>query len=492
MKLTKTLTICTAALLLALPLSGFTGEEIVSSKGPSPLEQSSQSFTQIAKKAMPATVFIKSKINSNQMVGQYMQSPFDMFGDDFFRRFFGMPGMPNNPGNPGFQQEMPEQQQMAGGSGFFVSADGYIVTNNHVVKDASQITVVLNDGREFPATVSGTDPRTDLAVLKINEANLPFLTFGDSDDLEIGEWVVAIGTPFALESSLTVGVVSAKGRQDLGITSLEDFIQTDAAINPGNSGGPLLNLQGQVIGVNTAIMSRSGGYMGIGFSIPSHMVQHVISQIMNNGAVKRAYLGIILQPIDQELADALGLDKTDGAIVSDVMKDSPAAKGGLQQGDIIVQYNEKAVKTVAKFRNDIAMMDPNQTIKLKVLRNNQPMELQILLGIQNESDVAAAEITQKIGIEVENLTPDLAARLGVAANTPGVVITKVNPGSPAQMAGLKPGFLITGVAGRSNEPKTIANSAEFDAALQEIQNRKHVVLIVRHQNFQRYYSIKLN
>jgi serine protease Do len=484
MKSCKTLTILFSALLMTIPFVGFSKEEIAASKK-NKSEQPFPAFTQIAKQAMPATVFIKATINSQPLSGFDLQNPFDSFGDDIFRRFFGF-----NNGN-GLQQ-MPQQPQVAGGSGFFVSADGYIVTNYHVVKDASKITIVLNDGREFPATVSGSDSRTDLAVLKIDETKLPYLTFGDSDELEIGEWVVAIGSPFALESSLTVGVVSAKGRQDLGISSLEDFIQTDAVINPGNSGGPLLNLSGQVIGVNTAILSRNGGCMGIGFSIPSHMVQHVIDQIMNSGGVHRTYLGVIPQQIDKELADALGLDKLDGVLISDVMKDSPAAKGGLQQGDIILQYNDKAAKSVSKFRNDIALMDPGQIINLKVLRKNSPMDLKIALGVQNESEATLAEMTQKIGIEVENATPEMASRLNLPAETIGVVITKVQPGSPAHLAGLKSGFMITGVAMQGNEPKIVKNTAEFDAALKEVSQRKHIILIVRHQNYQRYYTIKIS
>lgn len=475
------LSVVSAALLSALPL--FAESDLVAAnKGMNLLEQTSRTFTQIAKKAMPATVFIKVQQQSLQ---PEHQAPIDPFGDEFFRRFFGFPfgGQP---------QPQREQPQMAGGSGFFVSADGYIVTNYHVIKDAAQITVVLNDGREFTAAVSGTDPRTDLAVLKINQNDLPYLSFGNSDALEIGEWVVAIGTPFALESSLTVGVVSAKGRQDLGITSLEDFIQTDAAINPGNSGGPLLDLNGNVIGVNTAIISRSGGYMGIGFSIPSRMAQHVIDQIIHSGTVQRAYLGIILQAIDRDLADALGLEKADGVLVSEVMKDSPAAKGGLQQGDIIVQYNKNGVKNVAQLRNDIAMMNPGTEIQLKVLRNNRPITLSIGLGSQSEVEVVTAETIQKMGLEIETLTPELAAKLNYPSNLEGVVITKVKPGSPAQAAGLRPSFLITGVAMNWNEPMRIKNSAEFNEALKGAGSRKHLILIVRHQNYQRYYTMKLN
>ena len=252
------------------------------SAGANLLEETSKAFTHIAKKAMPATVFIKAAICCSQ--DENCPSPFDFYGDDFFQRFFR-----NSP----FSRQQPMQPQRAGGSGFFISPNGYIVTNYHVIKDTKEISVILNDGREFSAVVTGSDPRTDLAVLKIEGENFPTLEFGDSDSLEIGEWVVAIGNPFALESTLTVGVVSAKGRQDLGIAALEDFIQTDAAINPGNSGGPLLNLKGQVVGVNTAIMTRTGGYMGIGLSIPSKMTKHVIDQITNGGTVTGADLGVL-------------------------------------------------------------------------------------------------------------------------------------------------------------------------------------------------------
>ncbi len=482
----RTLSFATAALLTAIPLSVFAEtKNVAASKGINLLEQTSQTFTHIAKKAMPATVFIKVQQQSPEP--ERRQAPHNPFGDEFFRRFFGTPF-----GSPQQYEAPQQQQQMAGGSGFFVSADGYIVTNFHVVKEASQITVVLNDGREYTAAISGTDPRTDLAVLKINETDLPYLTFGSSDDLEIGEWVVAIGTPFALEASLTVGVVSAKGRQDLGITSLEDFIQTDAAINPGNSGGPLLDLNGNVVGVNTAIISRSGGYMGIGFSIPSRMAQHVIDQIIHSGTVQRAYLGIILQPIDKDLADALGLDKAEGILVSEVVKDSPAAKGGLLQGDVILQYNQNAAKNVSKLRNEIAMMSPGAEINLKVLRNNRPLQLTIGLGSQTEVEVVSAETIQKMGLEVETLTPELAVKLNFPSDLQGAVITKVKPGSPAQAAGLRPSFLITGIALNWNEPKRVVNSAEFNQVLQEVGNHKHIILIVRHQNYQRYYTMKLN
>lgn len=440
------------------------------------LEQTSQAFTQIADKAMPATVFIKAEVPQSPQQ-QYI-NPFDLFGDDFSRRFFGQqPMMPQTP-----------QPQVSGGSGFLISSDGYIVTNNHVIQDAATITVTINDGSEYKATVKGADPRTDLAVLKIEKKDLPYLSFGDSDVLKVGEWVVAIGNPFGIGTTLTKGVVSAKGRQDLGIASYEDFIQTDAAINPGNSGGPLLNLHGEVIGVNTAIFTKSGGYMGIGLAIPSKMAENVIDQIIDNGSVKRAYLGVMLQPVDKELSNAFQLDSQEGVLISDVVKDSPASKAGLQPGDIIISYNDQPVKTVTKFRNEISLMNPGATIKLKILRNNKKMDFSIILASQ-ESEMISAELIQKLGIEIENLNPELSARLGYRNETQGIVITKIKPGSPVALAGIQPGSLITGII--IDGQKSIHNTSEFEEAMKDVGDKKHLILIIRNHNFQRYYTIKL-
>jgi serine protease Do len=465
---------------LALSTAALNAAPSPTPKGTTLLEQISEAIAELAEQSKPAAVSIKCTLCAGQ---QEFSNPFDMFGDDLFRKFFG-PQFP--------QQQQPQQQQTAGGSGFLVSSDGYIVTNNHVIKDSTQVTVTLNDGREFQAVVKGSDSRTDLAVLKIDAENLPFLIFGDSDALRAGDMVFAVGNPFGLEGTITQGIVSAKGRQDLGIATYEDFIQTDAAINPGNSGGPLLNARGEVVGVNTAIYSRSGGYMGIGLAIPSKMVQPVIDQIMDKGTVKRAYLGIILQPVDKELCDALGLDKPEGILVSDVVKGSPAARAGLQQGDIITHYNGKLVKNVNKFRNDIALMNPGSSIELKILRNNKLQSIKVELGSQNDGEVITAEVTQKLGIELETLSSEMASRLGYTSDVTGVVISKVKPGSPSAMAGLRPTFLITGVAVDWNNQKPIKNIGEFDAALQELGDKKYIILIVRHQNFQRYYTLKLN
>ncbi len=290
-------------------------------------QQTSKAFTAVAKKSIPAVVFIKVQSNApDQEEGGFpygYQNPYDFSPDDFFNRFFGAPyrGQPQKPA-----------PQLSQGSGFIVTADGYVMTNSHVVKGSDKITVVLNDGRELDATVVGTDPHTDIAIVKIEGKEFPFLQLGDSDEIDIGEWVIAIGSPFQLEASVTVGVVSAKGRQNLRITDFEDFIQTDAAINPGNSGGPLLNLTGEVVGINTAIVSRTGGYMGIGFAIPSNMAKNIMAQIIEKGTVTRGFLGVNLQPVDKDIADAFNLPKPEGALISEVFKDTPADTSGIEAG----------------------------------------------------------------------------------------------------------------------------------------------------------------
>lgn len=445
-------------------------------------EQTSKGFTSVAKKATPAVVFIK--VEGGQAEQDIFGSqdgnvnPFDQFGDDFFNRFFG--GQPRGRG-----QKAPTPQ-LSQGSGFLVSADGYIMTNAHVVKGADKISVVLNNGTEMEATVVGADPRTDLAIIKIEGKDFPFISLGDSDEMDIGEWVVAIGSPFQLEASLTVGVISAKGRQNLRITDLEDFIQTDAAINPGNSGGPLLNLNSEVIGINTAIVSRSGGYMGIGFAIPSNMAKNVMNQIIDKGTVTRGFLGVSLQPVDKDIADAFNLAKAEGALVSDIVKGSPADKAGIKQGDIIVEYNKSPVKSLGCFRNDISLMNPGSTINLKVNRKGQIMSIAVVLGNTPDNVAAIGGVTQKLGLEVENLSPDVAKQMGYNNNEEGVVITKVKPGSPGAMAGLRPGNLIMAI-----NHKKIVSVDDYNSAMGDVTSQKRVLMLVRQGNTTRFYSIKM-
>ncbi len=461
-------------LLAALFLATASLSAAKADKGATLLENISDTFTQVADKAMPATVSIKAQIQVSEAENNYPMNPMH---DEFFRRFFG--------GGFGVPQQVQPQPVMAGGSGFIIREDGYIATNYHVIKDATEITVMLNDGREYTATVKGSDAQTDVAVLKIDEKDLPTLSFGDSDDLKIGQWVAAIGSPFGLEGSFTVGVVSGKDRQE------QNWWQTNAAINHGNSGGPICDLQGVVRGIATAMYTtQGGGNIGISFAIPSNVAKRVTDQIISGEVVKRGYLGVLLQPVDKEFADAMSLSK-EGVLISEVMKKSAAEKGGLKQGDIILSYNDKPAKSVSKIRSDISLMSPGSEIKLKVLRENKPVNLSVTLGAQEQTEAILSEITQKMGLEVENLSPELAAKLGYPAELEGVVINKVKPGSSAALAGLRPGFLVTGVAVNWGNQKSVKTIADFEEAIKELAGRKYAILIIRHQNFQKYYTLKL-
>lgn len=443
-------------------------------------EQTSKAFTAVAKKSTPAVVFIKVQSNvPDQEESGYpygYQNPFDFNGDDFFNRFFGMPyrGGPQKPA-----------PQLSQGSGFIVSSDGYIMTNAHVVKGADKIIAVLNDGREIDATVIGSDPQTDIAVIKIEGKDFPCIQLGNSEEIDVGEWVVAIGSPFQLEASVTVGVVSATGRQNLRITDFEDFIQTDAAINPGNSGGPLLNLKSEVIGINTAIVSRTGGYMGIGFAIPSNMAKNIMNQIIDKGSVTRGFLGVSLQPVDKDIADAFNLPKPEGALISEVIKESPADKAGLKPGDIILEFNKTPVKSLQSFKNEVSLISPGTTVNLKINRKNQILSIPVTLGTASDNTASGGNLIQKLGMEIDNLTPDLAKQLGLTSKDEGVVITKIKPGSVAATAGLRPGFLI-----QAANHKKVTNVSEFNEAIGQLEN-KRILLLVRQGNMTRFYSIKV-
>lgn len=444
------------------------------------VKQTSKAFTAVAKKAIPAVVFIKvesSDPDQDELAQQAPPppSPFDQFGDDFFNRFFGGPR-----GRP--QKQPPQLSQ---GSGFIVTPDGYILTNSHVVHNADKIKVVLNDGSELEGTIIGEDPQTDIAIVKVNGENLPYLPLGDSEAVDVGEWVVAIGSPFQLEASVTAGIISAKGRQNLRITDLEDFIQTDAAINPGNSGGPLINLDSEVIGINTAIVSRSGGYMGIGFAIPSNMAKVIMDQLIAKGSVTRGFLGVSMQPVDRDIADAFNLDKAEGALVSEVVKGSPADKAGVKQGDIILEYNKTPIKSIGGFRKDISMIEPGKTIMLKINRKGEIIMLPVVLGNAATDQLAIGGIAQKLGFEVSNLTPDLAQKLGYNTSEEAIVITKIKPGSISANAGLRPGFLIIAV-----NHKKVKTVDEFNEVVAESSNKKRLLILARQGNFTRFYSLK--
>ncbi len=435
-------------------------------------------YTHIAKIAIPAVVWIKVKGNSKAATTDDSDDPFGFFNDDFFQQFFDRQK----------KGRIESQPTVGQASGFIVSPDGEILTNGHVVKDMSEIKVVLNDGKEYEAKVVGIDPSTDIALLKINAKNLPFLKLGNSDDLQVGQQVVAIGNPLGLQASLTAGVVSAKGRNDLDLSTIQDYIQTDAAINRGNSGGPLLDTEGKVIGMNTAIVTNmaTGGYMGIGFAIPSNLIQVVLNDLKNTGSFHRGYLGVVLQQVDEDLAQAFNLKSTNGALVAEVSKDSPADKAGIKQGDIIIKQNNKEVSSIAALRNTIALMKPGTKLILTLLRNGRSQDITIEIGsFPTIEPVSEAVKDNKLGIEIGTLTPEQANKLGYQ-NDKGVVISKVDPLGPAAMVGLKKGALILEV-----NQKKVANVEEFNAQLQATPEGKPVLFLIKQDHNVRFVSFKV-
>ncbi len=443
------------------------------------LDKTSKAFAQIVKKAKPAVVFVQVEkvVEGRGGRSPLGRDPFGLFNDPFFQRFFG----------PQLRMRPPRKFKQRGqGSGFIISPDGYILTNNHVVGGADEIKVKLADGRKFKAKVIGKDPQSDVAVIKIDAKNLPVLPLGDSDALEVGEWVIAIGNPFGLAETVTVGVVSAKGRSRLGINDYEDFIQTDAAINPGNSGGPLLNIHGEVIGMNTAIFSRSGGSMGIGFAIPINMARAVKDQLIKNGKVVRGWLGVVIQEIDEDLAKSFGLPKAEGILVAEVADNSPAAKAGFKSGDVILKVNGQKVGDVGELRNKIALTPPGTAVTFEILRDGKKKEIKAVI---EEKPGASAitmskdDILSKIGLAVQELTPDLAEQFGYKAGQ-GVLIAEVEPGSTAAAAGMRPGQLIIEV-----NRKRVRSVDEFMKALK--QSRERVLFRIKDGELSRYVAIRL-
>ncbi len=467
----------------AIMLTSARTAETTSSVNEVLLKQISKGFSTVAKKANPAVVYIETHVTEKMQKlprqNSPFENPFDSFQDDFFNRFFGFPYQQQ-------PQQKPRRQETLRGSGFLVTEDGYIVTNNHVVDNATKVSVSFMNGKKTTAKVVGTDPKTDLAVIKIDETGLPHLKFADSEKIEVGDWAIAIGNPFGLQATVTVGVVSAKGRSHLHIADFEDFIQTDAAINPGNSGGPLLDIEGEVIGVNTAIVSGSGGYMGIGFAIPSNMAKEIVNQLMENGEVTRGFLGVTLQPIDHDLADFYKLKSTNGALVADVLKDSPAEKGGLKQEDIILSYNGTPVKSLSSFRNYVSLLAPGSKLSLVVSRDGKEKTLHLTVAESPGDSVGQDTPVRKLGLKVENLTPESAQQLNYP-NDKGVVITEVETGTPAAEAALRPGALILAV-----NRKKVETLDQFSKAISEAAEEGRVLLMVKQGSAIRFVALHFN
>ncbi len=440
------------------------------------------SFVSVVKAVMPAVVNIsttRTVKQGGQMQGPFMDDPFfrQFFGEEFFHRF-----------------QMPrDRRESSLGSGVIVSSDGYIVTNNHVVAKADEIKVLLNDKREFTGKVVGTDPKSDLAVIKISAKDLPVVPWGDSDTLEVGEYVLAIGNPFGLNQTVTQGIVSAVGRANVGIADYEDFIQTDAAINPGNSGGALVNARGQLVGINTAIFSRSGGYMGIGFAVPSNMTRAVMDSLLKGGKVVRGWLGVSIQDVTPDLAKQFGLKETRGALVSEIIPDSPAAAAGIQGGDVITAFNGKTVDSTSTLRNTVAQTPVGRTVKVELLRNKKPVSVEVKITEQpkdvaqpdGETALGDGMNTALAGVEVRNLTPDISRQLGLPPATTGVVIAGVEEESAAEAAGLREGDVILEI---NRQP--VRNIGDFKRLSGKLSKQDSTLLLINRQGRRLFLAIQ--
>jgi len=434
--------------------------------GESRLPSGLPDFVNLAKKFKPIVVNISTTQVSEGRGSQEFGSPFGGEDDpfnDFWKRFFG--GPPRGP-----------QRQRSLGSGFIIDNDGSILTNNHVVENATKIVVKLaGDDQDYEAKVVGRDAKTDIAVIKINtKTTLPAANLGDSDRLEVGEWVMAVGNPFGLDGTVTSGIVSAKGRHNITQGPYDNFIQTDASINPGNSGGPLINLRGEVIGINTAIFSRTGGNIGIGFAIPINLVKELLPQLRGKGKVTRGYLGVLIQKVTPDIAESLGMDKAYGALVANVSKDGPAERAGVKVGDVIVEFDGSAINDSGDLPIIVARTPVEKKVRMKVLRDKKEVVLNVAVGeLKDEEVVASAPEKGELGLTVQRLTPQMAESLGLDKSD-GVVVSAVEPGSVAEEAGIRRGDVIMEV-----DRRAVRNLDDYKKAIAGVRKGRGLLFLVR-------------
>ncbi len=434
-----------------------------------------ESFSGIVKKASPAVVYISTKIT---MKNKFYSSPYgqnDPFRD-FLERYFG--------------ERMPPSEIPRGGlgTGFIIDKEGYILTNNHVIEKADEIKVTLDDEREFQAKIIGRDPETDVALIKIDGAdNLKALELGDSDNLEVGDWVVAIGNPYGLGHTVTAGIVSAKFRNNVMGGTFDNFIQTDASINPGNSGGPLMNINGEVIGINSAIYSQTGGSVGIGFAIPVNMVKDILS-MLKAGKIERGYLGVGIQDINADLKNKFNLESENGALINRIYADGPSEKAGLKIGDVIVEFQDKEIKDTNEVIRLVSSTPVGTKAKVVVIRRGKKKNFTVTLGSRPSTDDEKAMNSPykvDLGLDLETLTPEKARRYGIS-ETEGVVVLRVEYGSPAAEAGLKPGDLILEV-----EQKKVKTVEEFNGELKGRKDGETILLLVKREDATVFLTLKI-
>ncbi len=442
-------------------------------------------FTDVARQVTPAVVNITTVMT--EKVSDGFSVPDEL--RDRMEEFFGKPVDPRRrgPQPPGEQRGLRRGQ----GSGVIISADGYVLTNNHVIAKAQEVSVTLPDKREFKGKIVGADPKSDLAVVKINAGNLPAIPWGDASQLQVGEYVLAVGNPFGLNSTVTLGIVSAVGRGHMGITQYEDFIQTDAAINPGNSGGALVNTRGELVGINTAIFSQTGGYQGVGFAVSTTMAKPIYESLIKTGKVVRGYLGIGLQDLNQDLAASFSMKDSKGALVSDVKEDSPAALAGLKQGDVIIEYQGILIEDGVALQRMVTRTSVGSKVPVKVMRDGRVRDLTVRVGEQpDQRRVEKAEVGQNeyalAGLSVEDLDRDTARELGLKGKTQGVVVTKVEPDSGAEKAGLMPGDVI-----REVNRQPVKSVKDFENVSAHMKKGENVLILVNRQGNALFLSAKV-
>ena len=434
------------------------------------LSKTNQAMSEVAEAVKPSVVNVSS---TKKAVSSELSSPFS--NDPFFKRFFGNE----------FPKKHQEHKRSGLGSGVIVDENGYILTNNHVIQGADEIKVKLADKREFKGKVIGTDQKTDIAVIKVDAHDLPAIHFGDSDALKVGETVLAVGNPFGLNQTVTSGIVSATGRANVGISDYEDFIQTDAAINPGNSGGALVNIRGQLIGINTAIMSTTGGYQGIGFAIPSNMVKAVMDSLIKKGKVVRGWLGVSIQTLTPDLAKQFNLKNDEGILVGDVVEDGPAEKAGIQRGDVILEFDGKEVRDITTLRNMVADTIPDKEVAIKLIRDGKPETLKVKIAeMPSETQKLSRTFENQMkGITVENMTPSLKKNHNIPKRITGVVVTDISEDSPAA------GILRTDDVIMEINKKKIHTINDYEAVVSKINPRENILFLVYRQNTTLYITL---